>query len=852
MAIDPTTTITVKVSELASAAFNSSDLVPHEVGGFLKKGTLYDLAQYVKSIIDAEGAIGFRAVQVTDGETLPATDEQEFILVGPGTFPNVGGGATITTTGSLNALVSNGTFWFIGVEIPIEVNGTWGEIDGVISDQDDLWEILEAKADLVDGKVPASQLPSYVDDIVEVANFAALPATGETGKIYLTLDNNKIYRWSGSVYIEIAENQAVWGSITGTLSNQTDLQSALNLRVPTSRTLTINGTAFDLSANRSWTIPTHDAVTLGTPNGLSLSGQVLSLGLSSGSANGALSSTDWTTFNNKQPLIAHLEFNDTDKTVWNNGKSNIFSNTSFGQSALNNNTTGNSNAAYGTTSMSANTTGENNSAFGLLSLRFNTTGNHNIAIGSSAGSYIADSITTNAICNTSIFLGSQSKALANNQTNQIVIGYDAIGHGTNTVTLGNTNIVTTILRGNVGIGTTSPSARLSVLNAVTTTATVMSVGTSNNGLNFIINSNGSPEIASAAAVAPIHFSQGSTRVMTLSDNGNVGIGTTSPQARLHISNPANSGFLYSDGAGTGFSFADIRNTGARLVFGIENSTGSTSFTGALPYSSYIGSFASGTAFSIVAGNSLSTTFLPNGNVGIGTTSPGSSLDIGNGTGLRQIYINGGGYDLILGASGGSAFGFASTNASMVFNTSAKPLVIGTLSTQPLVFGTNDVERMRITSGGDVLVGISSTFTNARYQSENITGSKAAMALRAQATTASTILEFWNPNGQVGDIRTSGSATSYITSSDYRLKQDLKPINGLDLVSQIKVYDYEWKSDETRAYGVLAHELQEVIPQAVSGEKDDEKMQGVDYSKLVPILVQAIQELKAEIEILKTK
>ncbi len=69
--------------------------------------------------------------------------------------------------------------------------------------------------------------------------------------------------------------------------------------VPQSRTLTINGTAFDLSANRSWSIPVHDSVTLGTVNGLSLSGQVLSLGLASASANGALSSTDWNTFNNK-------------------------------------------------------------------------------------------------------------------------------------------------------------------------------------------------------------------------------------------------------------------------------------------------------------------------------------------------------------------------------------------------------------------------------------------------------------------------------------------------------------------------------------------------------------------------
>jgi hypothetical protein len=73
--------------------------------------------------------------------------------------------------------------------------------------------------------------------------------------------------------------------------------------VPQSRTLTINGTAFDLSADRSWSIPVHDPVTIGTANGLSLSGQVLSLGLASGSTNGALSSTDWTTFNNKQPAL---------------------------------------------------------------------------------------------------------------------------------------------------------------------------------------------------------------------------------------------------------------------------------------------------------------------------------------------------------------------------------------------------------------------------------------------------------------------------------------------------------------------------------------------------------------------
>jgi hypothetical protein len=93
-----------------------------------------------------------------------------------------------------------------------------------------------------DGKVPSIQLPSYVDDVVEVANFAALPATGETGKIYITLDNNKVYRWTGSTYVEIAANNAVWGAITGTLSNQTDLQNALNAKQNTI-TLTTTGTS---------------------------------------------------------------------------------------------------------------------------------------------------------------------------------------------------------------------------------------------------------------------------------------------------------------------------------------------------------------------------------------------------------------------------------------------------------------------------------------------------------------------------------------------------------------------------------------------------------------------------------
>jgi hypothetical protein len=172
----------------------------------------------------------------------------------------------------------------------------WGDITGTLADQTDLNTALGLKANLVGGKVPASELPSYVDDVVEVANFASLPATGETGKIYITLDNNKIYRWSGSVYVEIADSTAVWGAITGTLSSQTDLQSALDAKQDD-----LNGTGFvkasgtTISYDNSTYLTTSDAASTYLPlTGGTLSGILRvdsALRIKSGSANGILFET---------------------------------------------------------------------------------------------------------------------------------------------------------------------------------------------------------------------------------------------------------------------------------------------------------------------------------------------------------------------------------------------------------------------------------------------------------------------------------------------------------------------------------------------------------------------------------
>ena len=113
---------------------------------------------------------------------------------------------------------------------------------------------------MVAGKVPASQLPSYVDDVVEVANFAALPATGETGKIYVTLDSGFIYRWTGTIYVRIADEAPTWGTIVGTLSDQTDLQTALNAKEDD---IAPGTTAQYWRGDKSWQTLNKSAVGLG-------------------------------------------------------------------------------------------------------------------------------------------------------------------------------------------------------------------------------------------------------------------------------------------------------------------------------------------------------------------------------------------------------------------------------------------------------------------------------------------------------------------------------------------------------------------------------------------------------------
>ena len=196
--------------------------------------------------------------------------------------------------------------------------------------------------------------------------------------------------------------------------------------------------------------------------------------------------------------------------------------------------------------------------------------------------------------------------------------------------------------------------------------------------------------------------------------------------------------------------------------------------------------------------------------------------------------------------------------------------------------TNNV---KLASGGGILCGVTSTDRNAVVRadlSQGVVGS-AVYISRSGGSTAKSQIEFANSNGVVGSITTSGSATAYNTSSDYRLKTDAQPMTGAsDRVKLLSPVNFEWISDGTRVDGFLAHEVQEIVPEAVHGAKDamreeeyevtpaalDEDgnviteavlgtrqvpdYQAIDQSKLVPVLTAALQEALAKIEQLESR
>jgi|DEB0MinimDraft_10_1074344.scaffolds.fasta_scaffold68333_2 hypothetical protein len=266
----------------------------------------------------------------------------------------------------------------------------------------------------------------------------------------------------------------------------------------------------------------------------------------------------------------------------------------------------------------------------------------------------------------------------------------------------------------------------------------------------------------------------------------------------------------------------------------------------------------------------------NNNVGIGTTTPTNF-----GSNFKMLAVQGSDYGVVQAVS---------TNGSATAELMCSPSYgfIGTRTNHPFILRVNDTERMRIDSGtGSVRIGSNNAYgLNEKlmiYGSSTANQPTIISSKEASGTVSSNHFLFQNTNGTVGSVATSGSATSYNTSSDYRLKENVAPMSGsIDRLKKLKPSTWSWTQDGSHGEGFIAHEAQTVIPEAVTGTKDamrteeyevtpavlDEDgnvvteavmgtrevpdYQGIDQSKLVPLLTAALQEAITKIEDLETR
>jgi len=358
-------------------------------------------------------------------------------------------------------------------------------------------------------------------------------------------------------------------------------------------------------------------------------------------------------------------------------------------------------------------------------------------------------------------------------------------------------------------------------------------------------------INSADTSGILQLQTASTAAVTIDASQNVGIGSSAPTgAKLDI----NGGLLVSGALSanqTSKAFIEYASNVANF-----GAYGATAGTGEVRFSTGGGGGSGGTERMRIDSS---------GNVGIGTASPSAKLNVAGTTTSTVIKIStttgasfstyqNTGQDFYVGLDNSAGSSFGNSYSANLYGSGA----------YPMVFWTNAAERMRIDSSGNLLVNAtSSTGHKMTVQSAagaggidcvgGATNGYYAMRVDMPSTNTYGVL-FRNNGNNVGDIRINSSTTTYNTSSDYRLKENIAPMTGaLDKVSALKPVTYKWKSTGEESQGFIAHELQAVVPDCVTGEKDavDEEgnpqYQGIDTSFLVATLTAAIQELNAKVD-----
>ena len=312
---------------------------------------------------------------------------------------------------------------------------------------------------------------------------------------------------------------------------------------------------------------------------------------------------------------------------------------------------------------------------------------------------------------------------------------------------------------------------------------------------------------------------------------------TSDDFQIDLGTATASAQITTPSALSGFQAFSIKNTSTEgyLSFGTVNGQARIQATGALgaadPLNIDVGSI---TAIGIDA----------TGQVGIGTTSPVSNLHINSTDTTASLRIT------------NSATGSTETDGFEISVGSGGFTSLSAKENTGIAFLTDGTERGRFSSGGIFHIG--RTLSSTVAEDDGLVLNPNGLIVTARnGTGTNTHINFVNNAAVdatvVGTIKTSGSTTSYNTSSDYRLKTDAQPMTGAtDRLKALNPVNFEWIADGTRVDGFIAHEVADVVPEAISGDKDavDEDgnpdYQGIDQSKLVPLLVATIQELEARI------
>jgi hypothetical protein len=381
---------------------------------------------------------------------------------------------------------------------------------------------------------------------------------------------------------------------------------------------------------------------------------------------------------------------------------------------------------------------------------------------------------------------------------------------------------------------------------------------------------------------------GATERLRIDSSGKVGIGTTSPADDLDVTGgirggslkatstlnsfasdggvviyKANAGIIraHSNSGGGAYPLVFIASgsenaridSSGRLLVGTSTSADARDFTKILISHGGTGADQNvGHVISCYATNDFSSGFIDFNKSNSGTQ--GTQTLVGTAEQLGEINFRG---------SDGAKF---VTAASIKGETDAAP---GT-DDMPgrLVFSTtadgasSPTERMRITQAGYMLIGNISSLPSASVFGLGLLrdGTGGAIYSSRNNTSSTDHVEFFNPNGKVGSISTNASATAYNTSSDYRLKENVVPLTGAaDRVNQLQVNRFNFIADPDKTVdGFIAHEAQAVVPECVTGTKDEiddegnPVYQGIDQSKLVPLLTAALQEAIAKIKTLEQR